>query len=295
MKSDASIAPPMTRHATIVSPRELAGLLDGDEQPVVIDCRFDLSEPARGKKDYETAHIPGAHYLHLDADLCGPRTGSNGRHPLPDREAFASILAGLGVNRTSRVVVYDGLDGMYAARAWWMLKWIGHEAVAVLDGGLTAWIEERRAVTADSPVRVARGDITLSASLVPVVDFDAVCRASENGSQIIVDARAPERYRGDVEPIDPIGGHIPGAVNRFYKDNLAPSGVFKAGEELHRDFTRVLAGREPDRMIAQCGSGVTACHNLLAMAVAGLGGAALYPGSWSEWCARAAPDRIAKG
>ena len=285
----------MKRHTTIIGVRELVDLLAGDEQSVVFDCRFDLGDPARGKQDYEAAHIPGARYLHHDDDLCGPKTGGNGRHPLPAREVFIAVLAGLGINRTNQVVLYDGSDGVYAARAWWMLKWVGHEDAAVLDGGWAAWIAHHGGATADLPARLARGDIALRPSLVPVVDFDAVSRASDDGSRLIVDARAPERYRGDIEPIDPIGGHIPGAANRFFRDNLAPSGAFRTSAELRKDFDGVLAGRAPSEMIAQCGSGVTACHNLLAMAVAGLGGAALYPGSWSEWCARATHDRIAKG
>ncbi|MBY4731529.1 sulfurtransferase [Cupriavidus pauculus] len=262
----------------------------GQPHTVVIDCSFDLTAPAAGRDSYQQAHLPGAYYLHLDNELSGPKTGVNGRHPLPDAELFVARLRALGVNDDTLVVAYDAQGGMYAARLWWLLRWVGHAAVAVLDGGKNAWIAAGLPVEQGAtPDPEVGGQLTRKASLVRTVDADALLANLGQPSMLVVDARAADRFRGENETLDPVGGHIPGAVNRFFKDNLTPDGYFKPAEQLRAEFGQVIGGKEPAQTVMQCGSGVTACHNLVAMEVAGLTGAALYPGSWSEWCAN--PDR----
>ncbi|MFC4523999.1 sulfurtransferase [Cupriavidus pinatubonensis] len=253
---------------------------------VVIDCSFDLANPAAGREAYQQGHVPGAFYLHLDNELSGPKTGHNGRHPLPDPDAFTDRLRALGVNRDTEVVAYDAQGSMYAARLWWMLRWIGHAAVNVLDGGKPAWVkaglplEHGAAPEPETPGNIQRGE-----PLVATVDAAALLENLNQPTRLVVDARAPDRFRGENETLDPVGGHIPGAVNRFFKDNLTPEGQFKPAAELRAELGAVLGQTAPAHAVMQCGSGVTACHNLLALEVAGLEGAALYPGSWSEWCA----------
>lgn len=253
---------------------------------VVIDCSFDLANPAAGREAYHQGHLPGAFYLHLDNELSGPKTGRNGRHPLPDPDAFAARLRALGVNRDTEVVAYDAQGSMYAARLWWMLRWIGHAAVTVLDGGKPAWVkaglplEHGAAPEPETPGNLERGE-----SLVATVDAAALLENLNHPTRLVVDARAADRFRGENETLDPVGGHIPGAVNRFFKDNLTPEGQFKPAAELRAELGAVMGQTAPAHAVMQCGSGVTACHNLLALEVAGLEGAALYPGSWSEWCA----------
>lgn len=254
---------------------------------VVVDLRHDLGDIDAGRNAYDTSHIPGAFFLHLDKDLSGPKTGRNGRHPLPDRQAFAALLGRHGISPSTQVVAYDAQGGMYAARLWWMLRWAGHLAVAVLDGGLQAWANAGLALESTVPGSRAIGPYPLGESLVPQVDADTVLANLRNGSRLIVDARGADRFRGENETLDPVGGHIPGAVNRPFRDNLSGDGRFKAAEILHSEFGAILADTPPHRVVAQCGSGVTACHNLLALEIAAMPGAALYPGSWSEWCADA--------
>jgi len=268
-------------YSTLVSSAELAAHLD-DPAWTVFDCRHDLAKPEAGAQDYAKAHIPGARFLHLDRDLSAPPTGKNGRHPLPDPGAFMRTLAAAGVDATRQVVVYDADTGVYAARLWWMLRWLGHDKVAVLDGGYAKWTKEGRPTTAvvprPAPARFAGQARALS------VDAESLLRTLGRPGRMVIDARSPERYRGENETLDPIGGRIPGSVNRFIRENLDAASCFKPAAELARSFTALLGGVPPDAVVHSCGSGVAACHNLLAMEFAGLSGSKLYPGSWSEWC-----------
>ena len=249
----------------------------------LFDCRHDLRNTEYGRQAYAKAHIPGALFLHLDEDLSGPKNGSNGRHPLPDAGHFARRMSECGVDATIQVVAYDNEGGIFASRAWWMLRWLGHDRVAVLDGGLAGWKRSKRALDDAVPVVVPRSFVARPREVA--VATEAVAEAMADGNRLILDARSPERFRGENESLDPVGGHIPGAANRFYFDNLDDAGCyFKPASELHAEFDAILAGRSPANVIQQCGSGVTACHNLLAMEVAGFSGSKLYPGSWSEWC-----------
>ena len=250
----------------------------------VFDVRFDLARPEAGEAAWREGHLPGAHYLHLDRDLSakdGVPALCGGRHPLPTREVFAATAARLGLTPDTPVVLVDAQGGMFAARAWWMLRLIGARDVRVLDGGLAAW---RAAGGALEPGEVAPATPGPAWPLGPEPEglrLTADALAAQLGRVALLDARAPERYRGDVEPLDPVAGHIPGALNRPFSANLGPDGRFLPPEALRAAF-QGLAGARP--VVHQCGSGVTACHNLLAMAVAGLPGGALYAGSWSEWC-----------
>lgn len=269
-------------HRTLVDTETLASLL-ADPQVVVVDCRFDLTNTGAGEAAYEQAHIPGAVYAHLDRDLSGPKTGTNGRHPLPAPDALVRTLGRLGVGPGVQVVAYDQDSGMYASRLWWLLRWMGHGAVAVLDGGFAKWAAEQRPAASGVDTRPSReftgapqAALTVSAAQVPQVAGSAHAR--------LVDARAPERYRGDVEPLDPVAGHIPGAVNHFFQRNLA-NGRFRIPDELRAQLRESLGDVAGDQVVCYCGSGVTACHNLLALEHAGMTGARLYPGSWSEWVA----------
>lgn len=250
----------------------------------VLDVRFDLRDPEAGRREFAQGHVPAATYLHLDDALSGAKTGRNGRHPLPDPDQLAQTLAALGLGNDTQVVVMDAQGGMFAARLWWMLRWLGHEAVAVLDGGWQAWLAAGGVVETGEARAVARGDFTRRASRVATCNADEVLANLQTGQKLVVDARAADRFRGENETLDPVGGHIPGARNRFFKDNLGPDGSFKPASVLRSEWEAVLDGRAPQDLVAQCGSGVTACHNLLALEIAGLTGAALYPGSWSEWC-----------
>ncbi len=264
---------------TLITATELMQQLTGAHPPLLLDCGFDLSDTEAGHRAWQQAHLPGAHYLHLDADLSGAKTGTNGRHPLPERKTLAAKLGALGIGATTPVVAYDAQGGPYAARAWWLLLWLGHEDVALLDGGVAAWRAAGGALDGDAPPLPASTEpYPLRAGAAPTLEAAAV-RASLGRSNL-VDARAPERFRGDVEPLDRAAGHIPGARNRFFKDNLGADGRFKSAAAL-RDEWQPLAA--PGALVHYCGSGVTACHNLLAAAHAGLGLGTLYAGSWSEW------------
>ncbi|MEI2416397.1 sulfurtransferase [Orrella sp. JC864] len=269
-----------------MSADQLARALAGPAAPLLVDCSFDLADPQAGQRAYAQGHIPGAHYLHLEADLSGPVTDRSGRHPLPDRAGFASRMAGLGARPDTQVVAYDNAGGMYAARLWWLMRWLGHGAVAVLDGGLAAWRAAGLPVTAEpAPVPLPEPEeCLLRESLVRTVQYDTVRANLQTGRLLLIDARAPDRFRGENETLDPVGGHIPGARNRLFRDNLDSAGRFKTPAELRQAFEALADGHAPTELVSQCGSGVTACHNLLALEIAGLSGAALYPGSWSEWC-----------
>ena len=266
----------------LVLPERLIAALAAGAAPMIVDCSFDLADPGAGERAFEQGHLPGAIYAHLDRELAGAKTGRNGRHPLPARADWADTLARLGVTPARAVVLYDAQGGMYAARAWWMLLWAGHRAVSVLDGGLPAWKAAGGALESGAVRPVAApAPYPLGESLVAAVDADALLKSL--GRVTLLDARAGERYRGEVEPLDKRAGHIPGARSRFFKDNLDAQGRFKPADELRAAFTAF--GATPAQVVHQCGSGVTACHNLLAMEVAGLPGSVLYPGSWSEWSA----------
>lgn len=270
----------------LISVTALQSLLAGPGRCVVVDCSFDLADPAAGREAYRTGHLPGAFYLHLDNELSGPKTGRNGRHPLPDADDLVARLQALGIDDDTPVIAYDAQGGMFAARLWWLLRWIGHDAVAVLDGGKDAWVKAGLPLDHDAAAEPeVPGTIRRGKSLVPTVDADALVDNLGQGRLLVVDARAPDRFRGENETLDPVGGHIPGAVNRFFKDNLDAEGRFKPAATLRAEFGAVLGTHAAAQAVMQCGSGVTACHNLLALEAAGLGGAALYPGSWSEWCA----------
>lgn len=268
---------------TLISAAPLAALIATGRPLALIDTGFDLADPAAGEQAWRDGHLPGALYWHLDRDLAGAKTGRNGRHPLPERAAFAQTLGRAGITPQTQVVVYDRQGAMYAARAWWMLRWMGHSAVAVLDGGLAAWTAAGGALSQDAAPPAAAPPYPERTPLASTVDADTLL--ARLGRLNLIDARAPERFRGDVEPLDAAAGHIPGAANRFFKDNLLPDGAFKPAGELHAAFSPLLSGASADTVVHQCGSGVTACHNLLAMEHAGLAGSVLYPGSWSEWSA----------
>lgn len=277
---------PHTHYTTLISADNLAERLSSaPDNVLVFDCSFDLANPNAGEQAYAAGHIPGARYLHLDRDLSGAKTGKNGRHPLPSRDALVAMLAKQGLKQHQQVVAYDAQGGAYAARLWWMLRWLGHDSVAVLDGGLQAWQASGRKLDTALPAPAAQGDFKAAAPLAVTVDAQHVLANIKGGEQVVVDARSPDRYRGENETIDPVAGHIPGALNRFFKDNLTVDGRFKSAHSLREESSAVIGAKAPEHVVLQCGSGITACHNALAMEVAGLHGAALYAGSWSEWCA----------
>ncbi len=271
---------------TLISVSELAARLN-EADLRLFDLRHDLMDHAAGRRQYEQSHIAGARYLDNETELAAPRTGKNGRHPLPERAALAALLARHGVTPDTLVVAYDASGGQYAAHLWWMLRWLGHERVAVLDGGWQAWSAAGLAVESGAGPQAgpagASGGLVPGKALTEPVDADTVLKNISQPGFTVVDARAAARYRGEMEPIDPAAGHIPGALNRPNTDNLAADGRFKTPQELRKEFEAVIGKRAPDSIVHQCGSGITASHNLLAMEIAGLGGSRLYPGSWSEW------------
>jgi len=267
----------------LVSPQELAGHLD-DPDWVVFDTRHDLANAEEGRLAYAESHVPGAYFLHLDEDLSGAKTGKNGRHPLPDLAEFARRMNERGVKPDTQVVVYDDMGGNFAVRLWWTLRWLGHDRVALLDGGFPAWEKEGRPVSRESPAP-RPGSFVPKPHLGWTVDAPFLERFHGGGVVKLLDARGAERFSGAKEPIDPVGGHVPGAVNRFWQRNLAADGRFKSPGALREEYAALLAGASPSQTVHMCGSGVTACHNIFAMELAGLAGARLYPGSWSEWCA----------
>ena len=267
---------------TLIDTGNLARLIEAGEV-LVCDCRFDLSDVQAGRRAYPDGHIPTAVYVDLDHDLSAESNGRNGRHPLPDAQAFAARMAELGLSKGRQVVSYDSSGGYYASRLWWMLRWIGHGQVAVLDGGFAAWLdagqelgrgqEQAAPGTFEAPVEPA----------MPVSDVHAIETNLDSGELLVVDARTAERFAGEPHPLDTASGHIPGAGNRFWHKNLDGSGRFKPADQLAQEFSELLDGQPAGEVVHQCGSGVTATHNLLAMEVAGLSGSRLYPGSWSEW------------
>lgn len=249
----------------------------------VIDARFSLADADQGAREYAEGHVPGAVYAHLDDDLSGPIVrGATGRHPLPSVDRAASVFSRLGIGENVQVAVYDGAGGSVAARVWWMLRWLGHDAVAVVDGGWPAWTAEGMPVTRDVP-QVAPRDFKANVRPHLATDVEGVDGYRVNEDWAVLDARTPDRFRGEQEPIDPVAGHIPGARSASFDENLGEDGCFVPPEELRRRFEDLLGGIPAKRAVNYCGSGVSACHNLLAIAHAGLGDAVLYPGSWSEW------------
>ena len=268
-------------YTTLITTEVLATQLL-DPNVAVVDCRYKLDDEAWGRRQYAARHIPGAVYASLGHDLAGPRSGTSGRHPLPDPRTFAQTLGRLGIGSGVQVVAYDQDNGMYASRLWWMLRWLGHDAVAVLDGGFAKWTAEVRAMTSGGETRAPR-EFVASPRSEMAVDAARVSASLKTGESTLVDARAPERYRGETEPIDKTPGHIPGAANHFFQWNLDEHGMFRTPDALRERLQQSIGEVPPDRLVCYCGSGVTACHNLLALEHAGLRGAKLYPGSWSEW------------
>ncbi len=267
-------------YTTLIDLNTLHTHLD-DHDWIVIDCRFNLTDTTAGQQAYRESHIPGARYAHLDDDLSDPVTASSGRHPLPDPNRLAYRLGQWGISDTQQVVVYDDMGGMLAAaRLWWLLRWLGHHACAVLDGGFPAWQHTGRPLTAELPILHAA---TFNVRLNDQLWCSTQHVLNKSADECLLDARAAARYRGEVEPIDPVAGHIPDAVNLPTDGNLTADGDFLPIAELQSRFAAVLGNHPPANVIHMCGSGVTACHNLLAMEMAGLSGSRLYPGSWSEW------------
>jgi thiosulfate/3-mercaptopyruvate sulfurtransferase len=271
----------MPVYRTLIGAPELQSLIDSGAAPVLLDCSFDLVDPAAGAAAYARGHLPGAVHADLERDLSGAKNGRNGRHPLPDRAALAAAAGRWGVSPGVQVVAYDGQGAACAARAWWLLRWLGHDAVAVLDGGVAAWVAAGGALDGTVPQTRPQPPYPAGPAAMPTIDADELLAAL--GRVRLLDARAAERFRGDIETLDPVAGHIPGARLRFFRDNLQPDGRFKPAAALRAEFDAL--GGTPADWVHACGSGVTACHNMLAMAHAGLEGGRLYPGSWSEWCA----------
>ena len=286
-------------HTTLISAEQLLDLKAGGAPSMIFDCTFDLMQPEAGAAQYRAAHIPGALHANLDTDLSARHgvpgrhgvvvaqddglPASGGRHPLPSRERFSAWLSSIGFRNDMQAVVYDRNGANFCGRLWWMLKWMGHDAVAVLDGGLQAWQAAGGAVTDQVEPAHFQSNFVPGEPLLPLVGPQEVRARLEQPGQTLIDARAGARYRGEVEPLDPIAGHIPGALNRPFAENLEADGRFKAAARLREEFDRLLDGRDPATVVHQCGSGVSAVPNLLAMQIAGLGPTALYAGSWSEW------------
>lgn len=270
----------MNTYTTLVSTDVLAShLLAGW---AIVDCRFDLKDDSWGRAQYQTAHIPGAVYASLNDDLAGERTGTNGRHPLPSDESLAGTFGRLGIDNRTQVIVYDQDSGLFASRFWWSLRYLGHTSVALLDGGWAKWVREGRPTSAGQEVRPA-AVFTARPRRELVVGLGEVEQRIGDERTLLVDARGPDRFEGQSETIDKVAGHIPGAQNHFYKWNLAEDGTMLPPDALNENFSRLLDGRAPQQAVMYCGSGVSACHNLLAMEHAGLTGTPLFPGSWSEW------------
>ena len=277
-----------TPYTTLISAAELQALQASGQALMVFDCSFDLTQPTAGNSQFDALHVAGAQRADLDRHLSAhgadQAKASGGRHPLPTREALADWLRSVGFNNHQQAVVYDRNNSSYCVRLWWMLKWLGHDAVAVLDGGLAAWQAAGGATASGPAAPLPPGQFELRPALRELRTVDQVQQALGRPEQTLIDARATPRFKGEVEPLDPVAGHIPGALNRPFTDNLGPDGRFKPAAELRAAFEALLAGRAPSQVVHHCGSGVTALPNLLAMEIAGLGPTALFAGSWSEWC-----------
>jgi thiosulfate/3-mercaptopyruvate sulfurtransferase len=287
-------------YTTLISAQQLQTLLASGQPLRVFDCSFDLMQPKAGEQQYLAAHIPGAVYANLDTALSAKHgvpgahgvitasgadaPASGGRHPLPNREKFAIWLSSVGFANDMQAVVYDRNGANYCGRLWWMLKWMGHNNVAMLDGGLQAWQAAGGAVNSGKEPAHFQTTFMLAPEQARLVNVQTVAEQLGRPSQTIIDARATARFKGEVEPLDPVAGHIPGALNRPFSQNLGPDGKFKPAEQLKAEFEALLGGRDPSTVVHHCGSGVSAVPNVLAMEIAGLGRTALYAGSWSEWC-----------
>ncbi len=286
-------------YTTLISATQLQALLSSGQRCMVFDCSFNLTDPQAGAAMYAESHLPGAIYAHLDKHLSAakdPVTGkaasgtsaSGGRHPLPTREAFAAWLGSVGFDNTMQAVVYDRQNANYCGRLWWMLKWAGHANVAVLDGGLQAWQAAGGTVTDAPQHQTSPSNYALGPELIGLVTIETVAsnltRSTDEGAQTLIDARAAPRFRGEMEPLDPVAGHIPGALNRLFSLNIGADGCFKPADQLKAEFQALLGDRDPATVVHHCGSGVSALPNLIAMEIAGLHGSALFAGSWSEWC-----------
>ncbi len=270
-------------YTTLISASDLK-IQRAHPDTVILDCRSELTDPRAGATAYAAGHIPGAQHadadVHLSDKAPGPHGEFRGRHPLPSKESFIEQLRNWGIHSNSQVIVYDAHGGMFASRVWWMLRWVGHAKVALLDGGLAAWLAADGVLATDIPTP-SHGSIAIQASMTTVVTATDVVMNLSTKKFTVLDARAADRFRGENETIDPVAGRIPGAKNRWFKDNLRDDGFFKSGEQLRAEFRSLIT--HPSETILQCGSGISACHNAFAMEIAGLSGAALYPGSWSEW------------
>jgi thiosulfate/3-mercaptopyruvate sulfurtransferase len=265
----------------LISTTELAAKIDNTDC-IIFDCRHDLFDAGKGERLYREGHIPGAVYANVDTDLSGEKNGTNGRHPLPSPAAFTAFLARNGVTNTSKIIAYDDVGGQFASRLWWLARWIGLHDVSLLDGGISKWVADGHALSRDVPVpkpAALRGH----ADPLMALNADEVEAGLKIASTTLIDARAPERYRGEVEPIDPVAGHIAGAKNRFYKENLNADLTMRAPAEIKAAFASMMNAPHAHEVVHQCGSGVTACANIFAMEYAGLKGSKLYAGSWSEW------------
>lgn len=274
-------------YTTLISPAALQALIASGQALRVFDCSFDLMQPDAGDAQYAAAHLAGAVRADLDRHLSAkgaPDAASGGRHPLPSRASFCAWLGSVGLTPETQVVVYDRQGMNFCGRLWWMLKWVGHEAVAVLDGGLQAWQASGGAIETGPGPQLAASYYPPAPNLARLVDAPTVLSQLGRPAQTLVDARGAPRFKGEVEPLDPVAGHIPGALNRPFSDNLDPQGLFKRPEQLRAEFEALLGQRDPASVVHHCGSGVSAIPNLLAIEVAGLGRAALYAGSWSDWC-----------
>jgi thiosulfate/3-mercaptopyruvate sulfurtransferase len=265
----------------IITANQLEELINEGSDVLICDCRFDLTNAKAGFEMYKTAHITGAIYVNVDQDLSGKKTGSNGRHPLPSPEEWAKTRQGLGIANHTHVVAYDSHGGTFASRLWWMLRSIGHASVQVLDGGLDAWNGSFSSVGRAPKALSAMPEAYPYQGVVLIDEMEKNVATQER--KMVIDARAPDRFRGENETLDPVGGHIPGATNRCFKENLV-AGKFKSPELLYKEFVLLIGQQKPGTIIHSCGSGVSACHNLLAMEAAGLSGSRLHVGSWSEWC-----------
>jgi thiosulfate/3-mercaptopyruvate sulfurtransferase len=297
-------------YTTLISAAQLQDLMASGQGVRVFDCSFDLMQPRAGQQHYLTAHIPGAIYADLDMALSakhgapGPHgiitasgadaPASGGRHPLPNRERFATWLSRVGLANGMQAVVYDRNGANYCGRLWWMLKWAGHDKVVVLNGGLQAWQAAGGEVGSGEEPAHFQTHFQLAAPLVRLVDAQSVAAQLERPSQTLIDARATPRFKGDIEPLDPVAGHIPGALNRPFTQNFTPDGTFKPAEQLKAEFEALLGEHDPASVVHHCGSGVSALPNLIAMEIAGLGKTALYAGSWSDWCSDASRP-VARG
>jgi len=297
-------------YTTLISAAELQALMASGQSVRVFDCSFDLMQPRAGQQHYLEAHIPGAVYANLDTALSakhgvpGPHgiitasgadaPASGGRHPLPNRERFATWLSSVGLANGMQAVVYDRNGANYCGRLWWMLKWAGHDQVAVLDGGLQAWQAAGGALNSGDEPAHFQTNFLLAAPLARLADAQSVAAQLERPTQTLIDARATPRFKGDIEPLDPVAGHIPGALNRPFTQNFTPDGKFKPAEQLKAEFEALLGECDPATAVHQCGSGVSALPNLIAMEVAGLGRSTLYAGSWSDWCSDASRP-VARG